>query len=374
MSPALLTLVWLLCVCTITLGVYIYINNAKYAKEGFNYRSRAEIRITKCPQGTTSYITSTGDTHCCEGDIQHGKCKGTTVCSLSPMREGGKIQTCSNIMTYLWAQRTYDWCPEAMYFYGTMGNRRPSGPGIDPNIWGCSSSKPKLDGTKPDAPAGTTIDFCTIYGSNKDNLATVTTAAVAADATGAGAKPAVVESCRNRREIQKMETPTPTASRTMVNTSSSARKTPALFNASFTPIKNVSANPTPVTCTNWPRFKLYLQHVFPSAIPAYESIQGKHVYWCTAAKAYYIDGTLSASNAIGVPSGNSLPGICPPPAAATSSTSTAACPPAKEYCADEVKRQVAEKIAEFKKNPLGTAANLGKAGLGAARKFFGKKK
>ena len=33
-------------------------------------------------------------------------------------------------------------------------------------------------------------------------------------------------------------------------------------------------------------------------------------------------------------------------------------------------KQVAEKIAEFKRNPLGTAANLGKAGLGAAAKFF----
>lgn len=275
--------------------------------EGFNTESSRSIRITSCPSGTKSFITSTGDTNCCSGELHHGKCNGETVCSLSPTRPGRGIRTCSEIMSYLWDTRTSAWCPSNMYFYGTMDPSRPIGPTVDVNIWGCSTSKPKLNGTKPE---GTGLDFCTIYGSDADDYSTVTTAAVAATATTA-AKPARVVSCLNMKQLQEMETPTPTASRSMVNTSSSAKKTPALFNASFTPIKNASANPVPVTCTEWNRFSAYLQQSFPSALAAYEKIKGVHVYFCGAAKAYYVDGTLSASNAIGVPSGNSLPGLCP---------------------------------------------------------------
>ena len=373
MSPALTTLLWFTCVCLVTLGIYVYIgdgtlgkNKNENEKEGF--RSSRSIRITSCPSGTTSFVTSTGDTNCCSGEMQNGKCNGETVCSLSPRPPGGRIQTCSEIMSFLWDKRTSEWCPSNMYFYGTMDTRRPSGANIDVNIWGCSTSRPKLDGSKPE---GTGLDFCTIYGSNVDDMSTVTTAAVAASGTTA-AKPARVVSCLNMKQLQEMNTPTPTASRSMVNTSSSAKKTPALFNASFTPIKNASANPSPVTCTDWDRFRAYLQKSFPSALPAYDKIKGVHVYFCGAAKAYYVDGTLSASNALGVPSANSLPGLCPPPPppAPSSQTSTAALPPVREYCANEVKRQVNEKIAEFRRNPLGTATNLGKAGLGAARNFF----
>jgi hypothetical protein len=252
-----------------------------------------------------------------------------------------------------------------MFFYGTMDKRKPTGPNVDPNIWGCSTAQCKLDGSKPE---GTGLDFCTIYGSEQDDLATVTTAAVPENGTTA-AKPALVASCLNMKQLQEMKTPTPTATRSMANSSSSAKKLPALFNASFTPIKNVSANPPAVTCTDWNRFALFLERTFPAAIAEYDKIKGVHVYFCEAAKAYYIDGTLSASNAIGVPTASSLPGLCPPPPVAIR-TNTVSNPPVQEYCKDEVKRQVTEKINEFKKNPLGTAANLGKGALGAASSFF----
>ena len=296
-------------VCIVTVGIYLYVrDHANIYNEGFNADVSAQIRITSCPNGSTSFITSAGDTNCCDSDIQNGKCSGKTLCSLSPTRFGGSVQTCSDIMTYLWAQRTNDWCPRNMYFYGTMGTSRPSGTGVDPNIWGCSTSQPKQDGSKP--VTGTGIDFCTIYGSDTDNLATVTIPSVPATAT-VPEKPAVVVSCRNKRDLEEISTPTPTATRTLVNTSSSSKKTPALFNISFTPIKNVGANPLPVICTDWPRFRMTLELSAPSVIPLYEKVQGVHVYFCEAAKAYYIDGTLSGSNALGVPSGNSLPGLCP---------------------------------------------------------------
>jgi len=306
MSPAVLTLLWFICVCAVTFGVYMYlIVNQPNEKEGFDARRADQIRITTCPNGTISYINSAGDTNCCDSELRGGKCPGTSVCTLSPARDNSAIKTCSNIMAVLWGKRSYEWCPRNWYYYGTIDLFWPNTG--DANIWGCSTVPSKMNGSRPDIATG--VDFCTIYGTDDDNLSKITTAAVAATGT-TPAKPATVVSCKNLREMARIEKPTPTATVTMINTSSSARKTPALFNVTFTPVKNGSS--VPVLCTDWNRFKLFLGKVFPKAIPMYEKIYGKHVYFCPAAKAYYVDGTLSASNAMGVPSGNALPGICPP--------------------------------------------------------------
>ena len=84
---------------------------------------------------------------------------------------------------------------------------------------------------------------------------------------------------------------------------------PALLKLSFTPRMNGTTN---VTCYEFNRFITFYKKIAPSYIDSITAQRYKNVYYCDAAKSYYIDGTLSASNAMGVPRAGqpNLPGMC----------------------------------------------------------------
>lgn len=298
MNPATKTLLWLLCVCLTTIVIIIFIKPV-ILESFFDTPTPSSIRFTQCPNGTTSFITSEGDTHCCNGEVKKGKCVGVNMCSLSPKYPGSSLQTCSEIMQYLWNERSRDWCPSsAPYFYGTISRYNSNG---TLNEWGCSSLNPSSTGEKP---TGTPATFCTIYETEEKNLSKISV-------TGTSATPATIVSCRNMRDADN--------AKQFISGSNELWEpqnlNPALLKLSFTPRMNgTTTNGTTAseTCYEFNRFITFYKKIAPSYIDSITAQRYKNVYYCDAAKAYYIDGTLSASNAMGVARAGqpNLPGMC----------------------------------------------------------------
>jgi hypothetical protein len=293
MNPATKTLLWLLSVCLATIVIIIFIKPIPL-ESFFGTPTSTSIRFTQCPTGTTTYITSHGDTHCCNGEIKKGKCIGVNMCSLSPKYPESTVQTCSEIIQYLWYERSRDWCPpSAPNFYGTM-NRYSNGIF---NEWGCSSSVSNSMGGKPtDTPA----TFCTIYETEEENLSKTATTE----------NPEII-SCRNMRDADTAKTFI-TGSTALWEPQNSY---PALIKLSFTPLMNgttTNGTTAPVTCYEFNRFITFYRKMFPSYIDFIRTQRYNNVYFCDAAKGYYITGTLSASNAMGIPRAGqpNMPGMC----------------------------------------------------------------
>ena len=98
MSTATEFILWLLAVLLSSAMIVYFMKytktEVKIINEGFTVRT--------CPQiggqiQTKPFISSSGDTHCCNGDIVGGRCTGNIVCSLSPGITGSSITTCANL-------------------------------------------------------------------------------------------------------------------------------------------------------------------------------------------------------------------------------------------------------------------------------------
>jgi hypothetical protein len=91
---------------------------------------------------------------------------------------------------------------------------------------------------------------------------------------------------------------------------------PALLQCTYTP-KNKSSNDLPVNCYEPTRYELFMR-----AKGITKPINPSHdVQFCPASKAYYVDNTLSTTNAKGLPAGS-----CP---TAQTTVQTAPSPAAK---------------------------------------------
>jgi hypothetical protein len=125
----------------------------------FKYNMTVEQIETKtCPRFTRSFTNSTGDVQCCFGLTINGKCKGTTVCSLSPT-DNTKVYMCSTVYQDIWQLYSGFFCTKSMpNFFGPILN------GDFKNI-GCSESLTSIDGKKPQDP---NAKRCRIYDNWKD--------------------------------------------------------------------------------------------------------------------------------------------------------------------------------------------------------------
>ena len=300
MSPTAAFLIWLLCVgiSAIIIGYFI-----KYdlftlplaQPEGF--RPMSTIRMHSCPPTTVPYTTSAGDTNCCSGDIVNSKCHGTDACSLSPSIPGG-LQSCSDWMQKEWRARSDRFCTDAIpYYYGTMTRTGSSE--------GCSASQCTEDGS---APEDRMQKICKIYGTQADDLAKI-------------------DSCGNARAMEAMQCPLSSAGKTILPTGiSNNQALPALLKCTYTPpgasssassgssLSSISSGSLPVECWDFPRAKTFIGKIvetwnwdkdFVARVNAeLRRIEPIDVIFCPASKAYYIDKTLTAENAIGLPSTN----------------------------------------------------------------------
>jgi hypothetical protein len=304
MNPATKTLLWLLCVCLATIVIIIFIKPISI-ESFFNTPTPTVLRITTCPRGTTTYITSNGDTNCCQGEIRKGKCIGSNFCTLSPKYPGSSLQTCSEVIEILFDRRSREWCPRiaAPHFYGAMNRYTSDG---RTNEWGCSSVSSVANGGVK--PTNTNATFCTIYETDRDNLSKLTVAARAAT-SAAAATPATVISCRNMRDAENAQKLIASSTTTW----EPQNPDPALLKLSFTPRVNNPASTNNVTCYDFTRaISFYRAKRNNTHVKYLYRHRYTDVQLCDGAKAYYIDGTLSASNAQGVPAAGTtaMPGMC----------------------------------------------------------------
>ena len=269
-------LIWLLCVgiAALVIGFCIrYIDtdtSIVSLKEGF---STNPISITSCPAATTTYVTAAGDTNCCDGDIVDGQCNGNLLCSLSP-KPGKGLDTCADWIMKEWKKRSDTFCaPASMpHYFGTMNRRQGS-------VEGCSASPCSPDGTTPRDPMK---PKCKIYQTSIDEYAKA-------------------DSCFNQRALDAMVAPIPSAKKSLIygGTSREGKILPTLLIASYLPPNEM----IPLTCLDWDRLAIYLNQIEPTGELTRNLGRDRErdVKFCGASKAYYIDKTLSISNAIGVP-------------------------------------------------------------------------
>ena len=106
-----------------------------------------------------AYVTTSGDTNCCDHDVVNKQCNGNIICSLSPNPPNG-IQTCTKLYADEWAKRATRFCPVTMPNYFGAFERGAGKPE------GCSVSVSTTDGSGPQNPGQ---PQCKVYSSQEDN-------------------------------------------------------------------------------------------------------------------------------------------------------------------------------------------------------------
>ena len=207
--------------------VGLFIQNSE--NEGFvdagSRKAQTVISITTCPPGSVSYITSAGNTNCCDGDLVNNTCNGNEICSLSPSIPGG-LESCGDWITKEWFKRSNKYCPPTLpYYFGTLSRA--------PGSEGCSASVSTSDGA---APQDTRQEQCKIYGNMTDELGKV-------------------DSCFNANARDKIQCPQPNSTKSMISYGSS---TPVILMCNYIP-KDGSTNGMPTTCMDAPRAVQYIQ-------------------------------------------------------------------------------------------------------------------
>jgi hypothetical protein len=126
----------------------------KKATEGFRDVQTDDIILTSCPAKTASFIDDRGNTVCCEGEIENGKCMGKEVCSLT--KDEGRYPTCGRYFAAILEERGRDRCPTSMpsYFENQATGEK-----------GCAQGRRKQDGSGP-LPG---VKFCKLYTSKRDD-------------------------------------------------------------------------------------------------------------------------------------------------------------------------------------------------------------
>ena len=282
-------LIWFFCigVSALMIGTFIRTGGLKNTvkKEGFE---DGDIQITTCPEGSAQYINSEGDTNCCNGDIVNGECNGTNLCSLSPTSKS--VISCSQWLREEWRRRAARFCPGSMYnYFGTMS--RTTG------TEGCSASRCNRTGS---APSDANAAKCTIYKTDELNYGKA-------------------DSCVNIVERDRLQCPQANATKQIIEIGHEYNgKIPALLICNYIPANNMSDN-MPVECYDHNRYSRALRHVYKNngeeaterVISLYNQYYQKHIMFCPASKAYYVDKTLTRENAWGLPGPPAAAPACP---------------------------------------------------------------
>lgn len=239
-------------------------------KEGFA-NQRPSYSFTSCPAGSTTYVTSKGDTECCStSDIVNKQCTGRIICSLSPSPPNG-VDTCSGWLTKEWEKRSTKFCPSTMPNY--FGPLNPSTSSSAKRYEGCSSDPITSDGSVPQNQGG---KQCKIYASSEDEY---------------GRR----DSCLNLKAIETVKCPTATSEKSILE---SDKGLPALLACSYVPPNNSS--PVPVVCYEAERAKLYMKTKLGGSWEAKLKEKGlalnSMLSLCGTSKNYYIDGSVAAKD------------------------------------------------------------------------------
>ena len=216
-------------------------------KYGFDFDFKSEgfttnIQMTTCPPNSVGYVTSAGDTNCCDGDIVNNKCNGKNICSLSPKPPNG-IMNCSEWMNKEWTRRSSAYCPSSMPNYFGPVKR---GKGLE----GCSEVSTNLDGSGPSSEGTRT---CKIYSSEDQDLKNI-------------------DSCFNQKALEDMKAP---GTHSIINTG----RVPLLISTGVSD----GSSPVPTVCYDYKRAIQYLQDINSQVADALRKdpcIYGDHAKMC----------------------------------------------------------------------------------------------
>ena len=256
-------IIWIACIGISALIIGKFLSSETYTmspvKEGF----AGGVSMTSCPSGVTSYITSTGDTMCCDGDVVGDMCNGTNICTLSP-KTGSGIQSCSEWMTREWKTRSHRFCSRNMPHYFGKWRRRPG------NKEGCSASIPTMDGSEPSVP---TDSQCKIYQSHDEEITNP-------------------DSCYNIQALDNLVCPQANATKSIASYPVPGRTMPVILKCNYMP----SSGKMPVDCMDDKSVSEYLRKggFSESSISNWLKVC---VSFCGASKAYYVDRTLTKPKA-----------------------------------------------------------------------------
>ena len=150
MTQGLAFLIWLLCVgiSAVLIGYFLKNSLKPVIREGF--------AVYTCPSGSNEFVTDSGETHCCNGDIVDGYCTGNLRCTLSPKSKSG-LPTCTDLAASDAAAAGANLCPSSMPHYFGSSN----------SIQGCSASTPSANGLEPSDPLQ---PQCILYKTRPEEL------------------------------------------------------------------------------------------------------------------------------------------------------------------------------------------------------------
>ena len=142
MSQGLAFLIWLLCVgiSAVLIGYFLKNSLKPVIREGF--------AVYTCPSGSNEFVTDSGETHCCNGDIVDGYCTGNLRCTLSPKSSSG-LPTCNDLAASEAMSEGAAKCPLEMPNYFSDGSRK-----------GCSVSPANSNRS---APSDENQPMCILY-------------------------------------------------------------------------------------------------------------------------------------------------------------------------------------------------------------------
>jgi hypothetical protein len=121
-------------------------------KEGFQDTNTINI---KCPRGTKTYTTLSGDTMCCKGSVEGNKCEGKVLCTLSE-NSTDKVPTCAELRRQYLAKLQMK-CPANAGFTSYEDD--------DTGNKGCAAQT-TAERSQPQTPA---TNFCRLYDDKIDN-------------------------------------------------------------------------------------------------------------------------------------------------------------------------------------------------------------
>jgi hypothetical protein len=150
MSQAVAFVIWLLCVgiSAVLIGYFLKNSLKPVIREGF--------AVKTCPAGTNSFVTNSGETQCCNGDVVDNYCTGNLRCTLSPKSKSG-LPTCTDLAASDAAAAGANRCPPSMSHYF----------GCPTTVEGCSSSPPSANGLQPSNPLQ---PQCILYKTQAEDL------------------------------------------------------------------------------------------------------------------------------------------------------------------------------------------------------------
>ena len=242
----------------------------KKATEGFRDVQTDDIILTSCPAKTVSFIDDRGNTVCCEGEIENGKCIGKEVCSLT--KDEGKYPTCGRYYAAILEERGRDRCPTSMpsYYENEATGEK-----------GCAQGRRKQDGSGP-LPG---VKFCKLYTSKRDDEGKA-------------------DSCTNQTLLEKTVC--------FPNSGVPVTKRIAERNNGAAVIECVHSNGICVTDETYDRYTNKFDTTWKTNVIRWDPPSKLRV--CSIAKRYYIDKTLSFEDLkYATLTGVEKPAVPPPP-------------------------------------------------------------